>query len=394
MKKVVLAYSGGLDTSVAVTWLRDKGYEVICYMADVGQGSDVESARKRGKKAGASEIIVEDLRKEYAKDFIAPALLANAVYEDRYYLATALSRPVIAKGLVKAAKARGAEFVSHGCTGKGNDQVRFELSIGVLDSSLKVIAPVREWEFASREAEMEYAREKGIPIDVTKKSPYSIDKNIWGISIECGVLEDPKVEPPADVYQMTKSPQSAPRKPSYAVIGFEAGVPVSLDGRKQDLVGIIEKLNAAGGEYGIGRSDMVENRLVGIKSREIYEAPAAEILVAAHKALESMTLDRELLHYKQGVALKYAELVYYGLWFTPLREALASFVSYTQKTVTGSVKVKLDPGAASVVGRESPYSLYSEELATYSDKDRFDQSLAKGFIELWSLPYKKRGKRP
>ena len=390
MKKVVLAYSGGLDTSVAVKWLCDKGYQVIAYMADIGQGSDVEKARKRGIKAGADEVIVEDLRKEFVADFIAPALKANAVYEGKYYLATALSRPVIAKGLVKTAKAKGAQFVSHGCTGKGNDQVRFEVSISALDAGLKVIAPVREWEFSSREAEIQYALAKNIPIDVTRKSPYSIDKNLWGISIECGVLEDPWTEPPKDVYQMTKDPSQAPRKPKYAVIGFEKGLPVSLDGKKMDRMAVIEKLNIAGGEYGIGRSDMVENRLVGIKSREIYEAPAAAILIAAHQALESMTLDRELAHYKQGVALKYAELIYYGLWYTPLREALDSFIDYTQKYVTGNVRVKLEPGQVTIAGRQSPFSLYRKELATYSEADKFDQSLARGFIELWGLPYKKR----
>lgn len=389
MKRVVLAYSGGLDTSVAVRWLKDKGFDVICYMVDVGQGGKYDAARKRAIKAGASGVIIEDLTEEFIKDFVFPSLKANAVYEGKYYLATALSRPLIAKGLVKAARARKADYVSHGCTGKGNDQVRFEVSIGALDSGLKVIAPVREWEFASREAQIRYAKIRSIPIDVTKKSPYSIDKNIWGMSIECGVLEDPWKEPPNDVYQMTKNPSGSSKKAKYVTVSFKRGVPVALNGKKTKPLAIIEALNKAAGEYGIGRSDMVENRLVGIKSREIYEAPAAEVLTKAHKALESLVLDRELTHFKDAVSLKYSELIYYGLWYTPLKEALDKFIDYTQKNVTGTVKIKLEPGSATVVGRKSPHSLYKEELATYSEKDKFDQKLAKGFIELWGLPYKK-----
>ena len=386
---MVLAYSGGLDTSVAVRWLKDKGFDVICYMVDVGQGGKYDAARKRAIKAGASGVIIEDLTEEFIKDFVFPSLKANAVYEGKYYLATALSRPLIAKGLVKAARARKADYVSHGCTGKGNDQVRFEVSIGALDSGLKVIAPVREWEFASREAQIRYAKIRSIPIDVTKKSPYSIDKNIWGMSIECGVLEDPWKEPPNDVYQMTKNPSGSSKKAKYVTVSFKRGVPVALNGKKTKPLAIIEALNKAAGEYGIGRSDMVENRLVGIKSREIYEAPAAEVLTKAHKALESLVLDRELTHFKDAVSLKYSELIYYGLWYTPLKEALDKFIDYTQKNVTGTVKIKLEPGSATVVGRKSPHSLYKEELATYSEKDKFDQKLAKGFIELWGLPYKK-----
>ena len=386
---MVLAYSGGLDTSVAVRWLKDKGFDVICYMVDVGQGGKYDAARKRAIKAGASGVIIEDLTEEFIKDFVFPSLKANAVYEGKYYLATALSRPLIAKGLVKAARARKADYVSHGCTGKGNDQVRFEVSIGALDSGLKVIAPVREWEFASREAQIRYAKTRSIPIDVPKKSPYSIDKNIWGMSIECGVLEDPWKEPPNDVYQMTKNPSGSSKKAKYVTVSFKRGVPVALNGKKTKPLAIIEALNKAAGEYGIGRSDMVENRLVGIKSREIYEAPAAEVLTKAHKALESLVLDRELTHFKDAVSLKYSELIYYGLWYTPLKEALDKFIDYTQKNVTGTVKIKLEPGSATVVGRKSPHSLYKEELATYSEKDKFDQKLAKGFIELWGLPYKK-----
>ncbi len=390
MKKIILAYSGGLDTSVAVRWLKEKSFDVIAYMADVGQGAEVKAAKERAIKAGASSVIVDDLKNEFVKDFIFPALKADAVYEEDYYLATALSRPLIAKGLVAAARSKKASFVSHGCTGKGNDQVRFEVSIGALDSGLKVIAPVREWEFSSREAQVKYARANNIPIDIKKKSPYSIDKNLWGISIECGVLEDPWKEPPEEVYQMTSSPVKAPRAPKYVTIGFRQGIPVLLNGAALKGVDLIKKLNKIGGLYGIGRSDMVENRLVGIKSREIYEAPGAAILIKAHRALESLTLDRESLHFKSAVSLKYAELIYYGLWYTELKRALDNFINYTQKKVTGTVRLKLGPGCAAVVGRKSPYSLYKLELATYSEKDKFDQKLAKGFIELWGLPYRKK----
>lgn len=389
MKKVVLAYSGGLDTSVAIKWLKDKGFNVIAYMANVGQGGDFGAAKRRAIKAGASSVLVKDAREEFIEDFVLLALKANAVYEGRYYLATALSRPLIAKGLVKVAKAKRAEFVSHGCTGKGNDQVRFEVSIGALDSKLKVIAPVREWEFPSREAEIRYAKLNKIPIDVTKKSPYSIDKNLWGMSIECGILEDPWVEPPKGVYQMTKVSSKKSLKPKYIYIGFKKGIPTHLNGKKIKPLDLIDRLNGIGGAYGIGRSDLVENRLVGIKSREIYEAPAASILIKAHEALESLTLDRELSHFKYIVSLKYAELIYYGLWYTQLKESLDRFIETTQKNVTGTVRLKLEPGSAAVVGRKSPYSLYKPELATYSEKDKFNQELAKGFIELWGLPYKK-----
>jgi argininosuccinate synthase len=388
-KKVVLAYSGGLDTSVAVKWFADKGHDVIAYMADVGQGGDFKAIKKRAMVAGASKVIIEDLKEEFAEDFIFPTLKANAVYESKYFLATALSRPIIAKGLIEAAKKEKAEFVAHGCTGKGNDQVRFEVSCAILDAKIKTIAPVREWEFASREAEIEYAKSKKIPIDVTKKSPYSIDKNLWGISIECGVLEDPWVEPPEDAYQITKARSKVARKPRYIKVHFDKGVPVELDGASMRPVGLINKLNELGSEFGIGRSDMVENRLIGIKSRELYEAPAATILVMAHKDLEALTLDRELTHFKDSISLKYAELIYYGLWYTPLKKALDKFIEETQKTVTGTIRMKLEPGRCSTVGRKSRFSLYKEDMATYTARDRFDQKLAKGFIELWGMPYKK-----
>ncbi len=389
MRKVILAYSGGLDTSVIIHWLKENmGLEVICLAADVGQGKEIASLKKRALKSGAKKIYLEDLKEEYAKDFIIPTLQAGAVYECGYYLSAALSRPLISKHLARIAKKEKAEYVAHGCTGKGNDQVRFEVSLSSLAPELKVIAPVREWEFKSREEEIDYALRHKIPIETTKKSPYSLDRNLWGVSIECGVLEDPWREPPEDVYQMTSS--SWPKKEEYIEIGFQKGVPVSINGRKLNLVKLIEELNSRAGRHGIGRSDMVENRLVGIKSREIYEAPAASLLHQAHRALESLTLERELLHFKEGISLKYAELIYYGFWYSPLKEALDKFVGETQKSVTGTVRVKMHQGKITVVGRKSPYSLYCYELATYDKEDVFDQSLAKGFIELWGLPLKVR----
>ncbi len=389
MKKVVLAYSGGLDTSVAIKWLKDKGYEVVAYMADVGQEKTTTAAIERAKKAGASKVIVKDLKKKFATDYIWPALKAGAVYEGRYTLATALSRPLIAAEQVAVAHAERATAVAHGCTGKGNDQVRFEVTTQALDSSLEIIAPVREWEFKSREDEIRYAERHHIPIDVSKKSPFSIDKNIWGVSVEAGVLEDPNVEPPAESFQWTRGAESRNLRDRVIEISFEKGIPSGLNGKKLDALKLIAELNALGAAYGIGRMDMIENRLVGIKSRETYEAPAATILIQAHRDLESLVLDRELLHYKEGISQKYAELVYYGLWFTPLREALDVFVEKTQKRVTGTVRVKLRKFTSQVVGRKSPHSLYRESLATYSAKDTFDQRLAKGFIDLWALPYKK-----
>ncbi len=389
MKKVVLAYSGGLDTSVAIKWLKDKDYEVIAYMADVGQEKTTKAAIERAKVAGASKVVVSDLKKQFVDGYIWPALKAGAVYEGRYTLATALSRPLIAAEQVRVAHQEKATAVAHGCTGKGNDQVRFEVTIQALDSSLEIFAPVREWEFKSREDEIRYALKHGIPIDVSKKSPFSIDKNIWGVSVEAGVLENPNTEPPEDSFQWTRGAEKRNPKERVIEIGFEKGVPVSLNGRTMDSLKLILALNDIGAEYGIGRMDMIENRLVGIKSRETYEAPAATMLIQAHQDLESLVLDRELLHYKEGIAHKYAELVYYGLWFTPLREALDAFIATTQKKVTGHVRLKLRKYSSHVVGRKSPYSRYNESLATYSAKDKFDQKLAKGFIDLWALPYKK-----
>jgi len=387
-KKVVLAYSGGLDTSCAITWLSKKGFSVVAYMADVGQGGDFSVYRKRALATGASKVIIEDLKKEFVNDFVFRSLKANALYESGYLLATALSRPVIAKGLVKAAGKEGAEFIAHGCTGKGNDQVRFEVTAAALDPKLKIIAPVREWELKNRNQEIRYAKINHIPIDATKKKPYSLDVNLWGISIEGGNLENPDHEPPEDIYQITKSVDKAPKRPEYVDISFEKGVPKKLNGKPLDGIALVLELQAMAGNHGIGRSDMIESRLVGIKSREIYEAPAAKVLYEAHKALEYLTLDRELLHFKETVAVRYAELVYYGLWYAPLKDALDAFIDATQRTVTGNVRVRLHKGSCVVVGRRSPYSLYRESLATYGEGDEFDQSLAKGFIDLWGLPYR------
>ncbi len=393
MKKVVLAYSGGLDTSCIVKWLRDKGYQVVCFVADLGQGlgrgEDFKAIEKRALAAGATKVYIKDLQDEFIEDFILPALKANAIYEGKYLLATALGRPLIAKHLVHLAHKEKADGIAHGCTGKGNDQVRLEVTAGILDPKLEVLAPVREWEFKSREEEIEYAMLHNIPIDVTKKKPYSIDRNIWGISIEAGVLEDLEQEPPEDAYLITKSPTHMASYPKYLEIYFEKGVPKKIDGKSYKLKSLITHLNEVGGLCGVGRVDMVENRLVGIKSREIYEAPAGTILYIAHKELESLVLDRELAHFKEIVSLKYSELIYYGLWYSPLKQALDGFVEETQKHVTGSIKVKLSKGACVVVGRKSPYSLYKKELSTYGKEDKFDQRLSEGFIKIWGMPYKR-----
>ena len=389
MKKIVLAYSGGLDTSVAIKWLKDKGFDVIACLVDVGQKGDFKKAREKAKKIGASKVYIIDAKDEFVRDFIFPALKANAVYEGKYFLATALSRPLIAKVLANIANKEGARFVGHGCTGKGNDQVRIEVSLAALAKGLEIVAPVRVWDFASREAQIRYAKTHGIPVTATKKSPYSLDENLWGVSIECGVLENPNTEPPKGAYQITKDPQDAPKRPAYVKVGFKKGVPVSINGKICDPIELIAKLNFAGSLHGIGRSDMVENRLVGIKSREIYEAPAAYILHAAHKELEALVLDRELIHFKDIVSLKYADIIYYGLWYSPLRKALDRFIDSTQQHVEGEVRLKLYKGNLSVVGRKSKHSLYNEALATYSSKDSFDHKAAEGFIKIWGLPYRK-----
>ncbi len=388
MKKVVLAYSGGLDTSCAVRWIKDTyGAEVICFSAFIGEVSDRKLLARKARSAGASKIYIEDLKNEFTQDFVRPALWAHARYEGKYLLATALGRPLIAKHLVRIATKEKADCVAHGCTGKGNDQVRIELGVKALNPKLKVIAPLREWSFNSREEEIDYAKTHGILISATKKSPYSIDKNIWGAAIEAGVLEDPWKEPPQDAYFMTQPLDRVPKKPFYVTIGFKKGIPVSLNGKRTAFVPLIEKLNQLGGRFGVGRVDQIENRLVGIKSRELYEAPAATILHSAHQELEGMVMDREFLHYKRLLSEKYSELVYYGLWFSPLREALDQFFATHQKRVTGVIRIKLDRGNAMVVGRKSPNSRYSEKLATYSAKDTFDRTAAEGFMKIWGLPY-------
>jgi len=393
MKKVVLAYSGGLDTSCIVRWLKERGYEVICFVADLGQGlgqgEDFEAIEKRALAAGASKVYIRDLQEEFIRDFIIPALKANAVYEGKYLLATALGRPLIAKYLVQIAHKEKAGAVAHGCTGKGNDQVRLEVAVGILDPKLEIIAPVREWEFKSRDEEIEYALKYNIPIDVTKKKPYSIDRNLWGISIEAGVLENLEQEPPEDAYMITKSPTHNSSYPRYIEVTFAKGVPVKIDGKVFKVKNLINHLNEVGGQFGVGRSDIVENRLVGIKSREIYEAPAATILHIAHKELEALVLDRELAHFKEMISLKYAELVYYGLWFSALKDALDGFVDKTQKLVSGTIRLRLSKGSCVAVGRKSNNSLYKKELSTYGKEDKFDQKLAEGFIKLWGMPYKR-----
>ena len=390
---VILAYSGGLDTSVAIKWLEERyGMQVVALAADLGQPGDMEELRKKALGIGAVDAVTLDLKEVFAADYVLPALKANALYEGKYPLATSLARPLIAAAMVEEAAKRGAAAVAHGCTGKGNDQVRFDLTTMALGPGLRIIAPLREWNM-SREDEIVYAREHGIPVPVTLESPYSVDENLWGRSCEAGVLEDPMAEPPEDAYAWTVSPQAAPDEPRYLEVGFDSGCPVSLDGEELGLVELITRLNALGGEHGVGRIDMVENRLVGIKSREIYEAPAAAILIEAHRALEALTLTRETLHFKPVLEGKYAELVYYGLWHDPLREALQAAVESTQERVSGRVRVKLFKGSCTVVGRESPYSLYEYSLATYDRTDEFSHRSSEGFIELWGLPLKVWGSR-
>lgn len=388
VKKVILAYSGGLDTSVILKWLQEKyNCEVIAFSADLGQESEeYDLIKKRAYAAGASKVFIEDLKEEFVSDYIVPAIKANAVYENKYYLATALGRPLISKRMIEIARTEGADAIAHGCTGKGNDQVRIEASAYALMPDVKIIAPVRFWEMKSRQEEIDYAKKHNIPINVSAQKIYSIDENLWGKAIECGVLEDPRVEPPEDIYQITKALDDTPAKAEYIDISFEKGIPVALNNKKMSLLAIIGELNKAGGRYGIGRVDMIENRLVGIKSREIYESPAAEIIIKAHRELEALTLDRETLHYKEYISQKYSELVYYGLWFSPLREALQAFVEKTQQTVTGNIKLKLQKGNAIVASRRSKYSLYNYELATYEPEDKFEHKDSEGFIKIWSLP--------
>ena len=385
-EKVVLAYSGGLDTSVAIRWIIEKyGMDVIALTAEVGSEKDIAGIEQKALNAGAVKALVVDARELFVKHFVFPALQADALYEGQYSLATALARPLIAKLMVDVANQEGASAVAHGCTGKGNDQVRFDVSVAALAPQLKIIAPAREWGL-TREEEIAYAQKHGIPVPVTVASPYSIDENLWGRSIECGILEDPWAEPPEEVFAWTRSAADAPDEPAYVEIGFEKGIPVSLDGKEMDGVSLIQKLHQIAGEHGVGRIDHVENRLVGIKSREIYEAPAATVLLLAHKALEALTLSKDQLRFKEKVALEYADLIYNGLWFTAYHGDLAAYVQSTQRHVTGMVRVKLHKGKATVVGRKSPKSLYSYSLATYDKGDVFDQSASLGFIHIWGLP--------
>jgi argininosuccinate synthase len=386
--KVVLAYSGGLDTSVAIRWLKEKyGVDVIALTLDVGNEKDFSAVRQKALKVGAIKAIVSDAKESFVNDYVFPALQADAIYEGLYPLATALSRPLMAKLLAETALKEGASAVAHGCTGKGNDQVRFEVSVNALAPGLRIIAPAREWGM-TREQTIHYAQRHDIPVPITVSSPYSIDENLWGRSIECGALEDPWVEPPADAYAWTKSPQQAPDKPEYVEIGFESGVPVDIDGEKLSGISLIQHLNELAGRHGVGRIDHIENRLVGIKSREIYEAPAATVLIQAHQALEAMTLSKDQLRFKQKVAVEYADLIYNGLWFTRLREDLAAYIKSTQRFVSGAIRLKLFKGNSVVVGRRSPYSLYNYNLATYDKGDQFDQSASPGFIQIWGLPVK------
>ena len=390
-KKIVLAYSGGLDTSVAIPWLQEKyGAQIIAYTTDLGM-VDLEEARQRALKAGAIDAVIEDARDTFVKEFIWPGLKADAVYEEQYPLATAFGRPLIARAMIEIARREGAFAIAHGCTGKGNDQVRFDVTAAALAPDLKVIAPAREWGM-TREQEIEYARQHGIAISA-RKSRFSIDENLWGRSVEAAELEDPWAEPPEDAFLWTRPMADTPDRPLYLEIGFQEGIPASIDGEEMEGVALINHLHEVAGEHGVGRIDHVENRLVGIKSREIYEAPAAAVLLTAHKALEAMTLAKDQLRMKARVAQDYADLVYNGLWFTRHREDLDAYVESTQRYVTGTVRVRLHKGTLAVVGRQSPYSLYEHGLATYGEGDVFDQRASEGFIRIFGLPVRVQGRR-
>jgi argininosuccinate synthase len=384
-KKVVLAYSGGLDTSVCVKWFRQQGAEPYALYLDLGQDEPAEDVKAKAIRIGASDAFVLDAKTEFVEEYVAPAIKANALYGGKYPLFTALGRPLIAKKLVEVARQVGATHVAHGSTGKGNDQVRFDVTTASIAPDLTVVAPVRDWRM-SRPEEIAYAREHGVPVPVSKKSPYSVDANLWGRSIEAGPLEDPDHEPTEDVFELTTAPENAPDEPQYVEIGFEEGLPTTLDGQELSLVDLISELNSIAGAHGVGRIDMIEDRLVGIKSREIYEAPAAMTIIAAHKELETLTLTKDVLRFKSFVEQRYTELAYEGLWFTPLKVALDAFIAETQKTVTGTVRLKLYKGSATVVGRNAPKALYSKDLATYDPNSTFEEAAAAGFIALWGLP--------
>ena len=389
-EKVVLAYSGGLDTSCCIKWLQAvKGLDVIAVVGDVGQEHDgLEKIKAKALRTGAAECLVVDMRDMFAQEYLAKALAANAAYENKYPLVSALSRPLISKHLVDAAHKFGAKYIAHGCTGKGNDQVRFEASITMLDPSLEIIAPVREWDLKTRPEEIEWAQEHGVEVPATKASPYSIDDNLWGRAIECGVLEDPWNEPPSDIYTMTVDPEQAPDEPQYVELTFARGVPYMIDGKQKSFLGVILALNEIAGKNGYGRIDMVENRLVGVKSRECYESPAGLALIKAHKALEDLVLEREVLHYKLGMEQAWANCVYNGQWFSPLKEAIDAFMASTQRCLYGTVRLKFYKGSCTVVGRKSAYSLYDYALATYDKDDAFDHSAAQGFIQIETLSAK------
>ncbi|MFQ4145223.1 argininosuccinate synthase [Chlorogloeopsis sp. ULAP02] len=386
-KKVVLAYSGGVDTSVCIPYLKHEWgvEEVITLAADLGQGDELEAVREKALKSGASESLVVDVKETFIKDYAFSAIQANALYENRYPLATALARPLIAKALVETAEKYGADAIAHGCTGKGNDQVRFDVACAALNPNLKILAPAREWGM-SREETIAYGERFGIPAPVKKSSPYSIDKNLLGRSIEAGLLEDPAFEPPEEIYEMTKAIADTPNEPEYIEIGFTKGIPTSLNGEHKDSIKLIEQLNHLAGNHGVGRIDMIENRLVGIKSREIYESPAMVVLIQTHRDLESLTLTADVTHYKRGIEETYSQLIYNGLWYSPLKAALDGFIQKTQERVSGTVRVKLFKGNATIVGRCSENSLYTPNLATYGAEDQFDHKAAEGFIYIWGLP--------
>ena len=393
MSKVVLAYSGGLDTSIIVKWLQEEyGYEVIAFAADVGQGpGELEGLEEKALATGASKVYVQDLRKEFVENFAFQMLKSGAYYERKYLMGTAIARPIIARAMVQVALKEGAKAVAHGSTGKGNDQVRFELTVKALAPQLKIIAPWRVWKIRSRMDALEYARKHNIPVPVSVEKPYSTDRNLWHISYEGGILEDPANEPLEEMFLLTRSPQEAPDKPVTIEISFEKGVPLALNGTRMDGVSLLEALNKIAGENAIGRVDIVENRLVGMKSRGVYETPGGTLLYFAHRELEELTVDRETLRYKEAVAIKYGELIYYGLWYTPLRKALDAFIDSTQENVTGDIKLKLYKGNISVVSRRSPYSLYHPELATFEEDELYNQADAGGFINLFGLPLQVEG---
>ena len=399
VKKVVLAYSGGLDTSIIIPWLKENyGCEVIAFIADVGQGKEVGPARRKALKTGASKVVVKDLQKEFIEDYCFPALRAQAKYEGFYLLGTSLARPAIAKAMVEVALREGADAVAHGATGKGNDQVRFDLTVMALAPQLTIIAPWREWSIRSREDAMDYAKERGIPVPVTKDRPYSMDGNLWHLSHEGGELEDPWNRPESHVFLITKDPAQAPRKPLDLVLSFVKGIPKKLNGRAMHGKELVERLNELGAKYGVGCVDLVENRLVGMKSRGVYECPGATILYEAHRSLQSLTVDRDTLHLAQTLSPKYAEIVYNGQWFAPVREAMEAFFDNMQNTVTGDVRVTLTPGIVTATGARSPYSLYQVDLATFGADAVYDQKDAKGFIKLFGLPMQvvgavRRGKK-